>query len=251
MMNGVNDAVDQYEEITDPRSGKKIKSAFGTDFFRSRFVGQKKPRPNAMHLIFLDDDYGDRREHVHAYLKEIGVEFKNCVDINKIGKRSYILEFVNIDWRRYAITRTLQSFGKHYKVYPLVSDTIKLHVGSIPPYMSDGTVLNYLRCFGTFSDDPQDITTEEDEFRIRTGTRIYTASDIATHIPSYTWINGEQMTIFIGISLLHVAFVTDEVISQRIVLLQLLISMEGKSLFGTRGILHRFNLLSRLSLLWK
>ena len=83
----------------------------------------------------------------------------------------------------------MQSFGKHYKVYPLVSDTIKVHVGSIPPYMLDGTVLNYLRCFGAFSDGPQYITTEDDEFQIKTLTWIYTASDIATHIPSYTWIN--------------------------------------------------------------
>ena len=188
-------ATNQFEEIVDPRTGKLIKSAFGTDFFRNKFNGKKQPRPNAIHLMFLGEEYGRKREHVHAYLEEIGVDFKCCVDINKIGQQSYILEFINIEWRRFAITNTLRSFGKKYKVYPLVPDTINVHVGSIPPYMSDKIVLQYLRCFGTFSDDPNDITVEEDEFKISTGTRIYTSTDIVTHIPSYTWINGEQLTI--------------------------------------------------------
>ena len=94
-----NDPIDQYEDLMDPLTGKVIKSAFGTDFYRNAFNGVKKPRPNAINLTILgDSDHGNA---LHAYLNKVGVEAKNVVCFDKLTKKSYIIEFRNLTWRRY------------------------------------------------------------------------------------------------------------------------------------------------------
>ena len=195
----VVELVDQYEDLLDPLTGKVIKSGFGSGFFRDRFDGKRKPRPNAINLTIIGSDkYGEERSHVHTYLRKVGIDPgpEKVLAIDKIGQKTYIVEFVSIAWRRYAISRTLKEFSHQYKVFPLVPDTIKVHVGSVPPYMSDETVLRYLRCFGTFPHEDQEVIREHDDLHIHSSTRIYSATDLEVHMPSYTWINGEQLTIY-------------------------------------------------------
>ena len=69
----------QYADLVDSRTGRVVKSAFGQNFFRDRCNGQKQPRPCAIRLTFLEEDYGSERRHVYDFLKTLGIQPENCL----------------------------------------------------------------------------------------------------------------------------------------------------------------------------
>ena len=162
----------------------------------AKFNEEKRVSPNAVVLTFKDDDYDAKfdRKDVYACLKLLKADFSSVRSIYRCGGRSFTIDFNNGTWKKYVISQINKFYSDKFKVHSEVQDVTKVTVGGLPVHISDSDVLEFLKIFGDFSDDLDDVIHKFDENGAHMGERVYSASKIAIDIPSFWWLYGHQVS---------------------------------------------------------
>ena len=176
--------------------GNCIKNPINEDFYEElvkKYQMEKRTSPLAINLIVMFDEYIERA-HGYEFLELLNIDAANVEDMFKNGARSFYIEFKNIGWKKHALTTVSKLYSERYKVISYVQDVIKVTVGSLPKYISDAEVLEFLKNFGEFLDGPKDITYKCDVNNVGLGEREFTANKLYYEIPSYFWMFGNLIT---------------------------------------------------------
>ena len=177
--------------------GNFIKNAYDHNFFRNEFQGDVIRQPFAVHLTLKTFDTEKRHaefDDVYDCFAEIEMNFTKVTSVEKIGIKTFFIDFCDIDSKKLFMSTIARSFSEKYHAWPLVHDSIKITVGSLPLQIKDDMVFKYLRKFAEITDETV-IHKTHPKYLTYLNERVYTVNKLNYDLPSYTWICGRQLSI--------------------------------------------------------
>ena len=182
----------RYDEF-----GNFIRNAYHLNYFRNEFQGEEILMPLAVNLTLstLDTDKETVDfDNVYDCLSEIGMDFEKVLAMDKVGAKTFCLDFCDCDAKKFFLSTIAKSFSEKYKAWALIQDSTKVTISSLPLQIKDDVIFKYLRKFGDIEDENVIYKTH-----YKHGTylneRVYTVSKLKYELPSYTWIYGRQLSI--------------------------------------------------------
>ena len=175
-------------------SGKRIGNASQHNYFRLKYHGTPRKRLTSVNVVFFRKKNADRRD-IHRVLRDINLGPEQIKLLDRAGARTFTCDCVNKAWKKALCARILQSHSHECRTYPMVSDRVKVTVGSLEDEITDAEVLAYLGEYGDFSHNTEDIIYLRDSDGYYNAERVYTCNDLITDIPSFTIMYGKQVSI--------------------------------------------------------
>ena len=133
-------------------------------------------------------------DNVYDCLEAIEMDFNKALSIDQVGVRTFCIDFCDLDAKKYFMSSIAKSFSEVYKTYALVQDSIKVTVGKLPLQIKDNVIINYLRKFGEVTDE-EVVYKQHYKYKTYLCERVYTVNKLIYELPSFTWINGRQLSI--------------------------------------------------------
>ena len=172
--------------------GNFVKNASKFGFFLQKYAEKKRPRPYAVHITLSswNMDADPQRDDLYDCLDKVNIPIDRVRGVEKCGKRTFLVDFYDTNWKRLAVNNITKNFSSKYRVYALVQDTIRITVGSLPHEVTDTEMIKFLREFGDVSPDVADVIYKEDSRKRSTFERVYFAKNLEYDIPSYAPVYG-------------------------------------------------------------
>ena len=175
--------------------GNFIKNAYNLNYFRNEFQGEKVVQPYAVNVHMPNIDERDIHiDLVYECLTKVEMDYNKVLSIDKVGAKTFCLDFCDLVAKKFFMSSITQSFSKEYKIFALVRDSVKVTIGSLPLQMKDDVIFMYLNKFGEVVE--QDVVYKQHhKYKTYLCERVYTMNSLVYELPSYTWINGRQLSI--------------------------------------------------------